>query len=214
MRSVYTVPLGFGARASITINTDTLETALTGRIARLRKPRPILASAAQMMRLSARAQFAQGGSPAWKPLAASTIAAKSAAGLPARTAKGNVPTRLKQGGSFGPGGIEIATGRRRDAWSTSRSAGGTEKIDEGAGVVEIGSSLFYEKWQQEGTSPYVIAPKSSNAKGLLAFTGAGGKRVFTKRPINHPGLVARPVRLLPETIAEVRTAIEQYIAGP
>ena len=213
MRSIYTVALGFGAKVSISTDTDVLETSLTGRIDRMRKPRPILLTAASMMRLSARAQFSQGGSPAWKPLAASTIAAKAGAGLPARTAKGNVPTRLRQNGSFGPGGIEIATGRRRDAWSTSRSAGGTEKIDEASGVSEIGSSLFYEKWQQNGTAPYTISPKATNVKGLLAFTGAGGKTVFTKRPIHHPGLAARPVRLLPETVAEMRVAIEQYIAG-
>jgi len=118
------------ARLLVTLDTDELENTLQGNIARLRSPRPFLQNVLAMLRADARRQFSVGGDPAWPGLAASTIAAKTKMGLPALTAKGNIPTRLKQGGVFGPGGIGIATGRRRDGWGRKDSKDHIEEIDE------------------------------------------------------------------------------------
>ena len=197
------------ARLLVTLDTDELEETLRGNIARLRSPRPFLQNVLAMLRADARRQFSVGGDPAWPGLAASTIAAKTKMGLPALTAKGNIPTRLKQGGVFGPGGIGIATGRRRDGWGRKDSRDHIEEIDEQAGTASIGSKVPYEVFQSLGTKPYTIRPVNAKA---LAFTGADGRTRLAKS-VHHPGLKPRPVRVSALFSAEAKEALVGFYHG-
>lgn len=209
MQVLFTRHIILQARLLVTLDTDETAASLEGNIARLRSPRPFFANALAMLRADARRQFAQGGDPAWPGLAASTIAAKTKMGLPALTAKGNIPTRLKQGGVFGPGGIGIATGRRRDAWGRMDSPDHLEEINEQAGTASIGSKVPYEIFQSQGTKPYIIRPVHAKA---LAFTGGDGRTRLAKS-VHHPGLKPRPVRVTPNFSAEAREALVGFIHG-
>lgn len=51
--------------------------------------------------------------------------------------------------------------------------------------VEISAGARQARWQQEGTDPYTIRPKSKKA---LAWPGGPGPR----KVVHHPGLPARP----------------------
>ncbi len=176
---------------------------------------PLLNGIAGVLRRSFAAQFAAGGEPAWQPLAASTIAAKLSGGLPARTKKGNIPWRLKQGGAFGPANILIATGALRDSYVQKGARGHVETIDEKDGTVDVGSRFTTSDgkplafWHQRGTEPYVIRPKNKKA---LAFTGSTGETIL-RRVVHHPGLAARPIRIRPADRAVIYQMCRDHLAG-
>lgn len=57
------------------------------------------------------------------------------------------------------------------------------------GTVCLTCSEKYWYWNQYGSSPHVITPRSS--KGLLVWKGKDGKKHFAKK-VNHPGTKANP----------------------
>ena len=209
MQIVFSHHILMSARVLTIIDTDELEAVATGNLTRLKSPAPFFKGALALLRADARRQFEAGGDPAWPALAASTIAAKANLGLPAMTKKGNIPTRLKQGGAFGPSGIGIATGRRRDAWVRMDSPDHIETVDEASGTVSIGSKVPYEVFQSMGTGPYTIRPVNAKA---LAFIGSNGNRRFAS-VVHHPGLQPRPVRLTPNFTESVKQALVGYFHG-
>lgn len=122
---------------------------------RLSTPKPVLQAYARIIRESYRRDFAEGGRPHWAPLAPSTIAKKSAQGLPALNSKGRVPKRLIQRGGFGPENILIATGKLRDSYVQQGAVGHVEEYTEDS--VSVGSSIPYAVKHQEGISPWLPA---------------------------------------------------------
>ena len=210
------IPIGStGATFCIEIDTAACERSIEATVARTRDMGPLLKRIATIMRQGYGEQFSAGGDPMWKPLARSTVAAKISAGLPARTAKGRIPWRLKQRGAFGPGNILIASGALRDSYRRMGAKGHVERIDASAGTVEVGSDLKtagganLAAIHQYGTSPYTIRPRLAKA---LAFRGASGEDLF-RRVVHHPGLTARPVRMTAGMKTAIDQAINQYFAG-
>jgi hypothetical protein len=183
---------------------------------RLTNVAPVLNTIAGIIRKSFGEQFSAGGNPPWKDLAASTIAQKTAAGLPGRTAKGNIPWRLKQAGAFGPANKLIATGALRDSYRVKGAKGHLEDIDVAARTVRVGSDLktpdgkySLARIHQDGTRAYTIVAKNGK---LLRFLASQGKTVYT-RSVEHPGLVARPVRIREEDIAAIKAAWRAHLLG-
>lgn len=203
------IRLPFGAAIVIETDDEQAMALLAARVDRLTQIGPLLERWAKIMRDAYGDRFKQGGDPAWKPLAASTVASKSGAGLPARTPKGRVPWRLKQQGQFGPANILIRSGALRDSYRRKGARGHVEQIDAGAGTVSVGSNLPYAKFHQAGTRAYVIRPVKSKA---LAFMGADGM-IHIARSVHHPGLTARPVTITPDDIQQMRTAALDFVGG-
>jgi phage gpG-like protein len=201
----------FEGELTIQIDDEGLREQIDDIYYRLHRPYPLLKEIARQIRRAAAKRFADGGDPAWKPLAESTKIQKMLAELPALTAKGNVPRRLKQNGNFGAQNILIRSGKGRDSWVRVGAPGHVEVMDEAAGTVEVGSNLPYMAMHQEGRdTPYIIQRRVAKA---LSFVGGDGRRVFRQR-VKHPGYPARPVTLTEdemETIAE--TANQFYIDG-
>ena len=209
-KSSYVIALPLGVRLVLTSDSESAVAAVRLRQSRLESLRPLLLQVANLLRADARRQFAEGGDPAWKPLAPSTIMAKQSAGLPARLPSGRIPRRLMQGGGFGgSSSILIATGAYRDSWGRLGAAGNVSEIDEAAGTVEVGSDLPVAIFMQRGTRPHVISPK---AGGVLAFMGAAG-RVVTPKPVNHPGTAPRPVVITSDARRKIAEAAEDYFAA-
>lgn len=208
-KSSYVIALPLGVRLILTSDSEDAVAQVRLRQHRLENIKPLLSRVANLLRADAREQFAQGGNPAWKPLAPSTLAAKQSAGLPARLPSGRIPRRLMQGGGFGgASSILIATGGLRDSWGRKDSPHHIEDIDAGAGTVEIGSDLDIAVFHQKGTRPYTISPK---AGGVLAFMGVSGS-VVTRKPVKHPGLAARPIVITSDARRKIRDAVEDYFS--
>lgn len=209
MNTVSVVSLPGGTRIVFSVSADDALAEVKLRQARFANPSPYLSRVAGLLRADAREQFAEGGSPAWKPLAPSTIAAKSAANLPSLLPSGRVPRRLKQNGTFGSTAILIASGRLRDSWGRLDSPDHLEEIDVQAGTVRIGSKLPYAAIHQTGgTRSYQIAAKSGKT---LAFQGVSG-RVFARK-VNHPPLAARPVTVTEGARRKMADEAERYFGG-
>jgi phage gpG-like protein len=199
-----------GGRIYLSTDDDDALNSIQGQRLYLDDPQPLLNEWAKILRLDARRQFSEGGDPAWKELAPSTIAAKLIAGVPARTAKGNVPKRLLQGGQLSAGSKLIASGALRDSWSLKNDPQHIETTDKGEMTVAVGSSDPIAIIHQYGTKAYTIRPKS---RGVLAFVGAGGKMIVTNKPINHPPIPARPVRITETARRQMIEATLRYIRG-
>ena len=206
MKQTFVVRLLFGAKLVLSSDMDEALTQIRIHQYQLDHLAPLLRQVAAILRLDAREQFAEGGNPAWKPLAPSTIAAKQAAGMPSRLKSGRIPRRLIQNGVFGSTAILIARGDLRDSWGRLGAKGHSETINEQDGTVEIGSSLLIARFHQGGTKPYPISPKAGK---VLAFMGAAGS-VFTSKPIKHPGLAARPVVITDNARQKAIRATEDY----
>lgn len=204
------IPLPMGRVLILTTDTTGAMRTLAMRRERLRRLTPLLRRILTVMRQDFQQQFLEGGNPAWKPLAASTIAKKAAAGLPARTAKGRIPTRLVQNGQFGPGNILIETGRLRDAWSRRDSKDHLESVDSANGSVRIGPRPEFDlaRWHQRGTPPRTITARRKNA---LAFITQKG--MIVRRSVNHPGLPARPVRVTERAQDLIKVTARSYFGG-
>ena len=204
------IPLPIDNLLAVTTDTTELARQINLRRARLQRLSPILRRVQLIMRQDFQQQFKQGGNPPWKPLAASTIAKKTDAGLPRRTAKGRIPTRLKQNGQFGPGNILIETGRLRDAWCRKDSPDHFESIDSAAGTVRVGPRPEFKlaTWHQLGTRPRVIVPR--NAKALAFMTQNG---YVIRKSVKYPGLPARPVRITEGAIEAIQRASAVYFSG-
>jgi phage gpG-like protein len=204
-----------GVTLVIVSDIDEAVRKLTQTEERLKDLTPLLKNIAKIMREGFGEQFAQGGDPSWKELAPSTILAKTAQGLPAKTAKGNIQRRLKQNGAVGPAGKLIASGALRDSYRQLGARGHVEKIDASAGTVEVGSQLKTESGanlaaiHQYGTGPYTIRARVAKS---LAFTGRDGVIVF-RGVVHHPGLPARPLRVTEAMNAKIAEATMEYIAG-
>lgn len=170
---------------------------------RTHDPSVLLNNLAGIIRNSFRRNFEQGGRPAWIPLKPSTIARKSAAGLPARTKKGNIPKRLMQQGVFGPQNILIARGDLRDSYVQKSARGHVEDVNSDQGTVEVGSNLRTQDgkplaiFHQYGTRSYVI----HNAFGRKGLT------------VNHPGLPARPQTITDQEADEMAVSTAKYLMG-
>lgn len=209
-KSSYVIGLPLGVRLILTSDSEEAVAQVRLRQHRLENLKPLLALVANLLRADARQQFAEGGNPAWKALAASTIMAKMAAGLPAKLPSGRVPRRLMQSGGFGGStSILIATGALRDSWGRKDAKGNVEDIDVSNGTVEVGSSLPYAPFQQSGTKPHTISPKAGR---ILAFMGASGP-VVTSKPVKHPGTAARPVVITPDARKKIADAVENYFGA-
>jgi len=159
-----------------------------------RDPKPLLRAVANRLRAAFRANFREGGRPPWKPLAPSTIRAKTVMGLPSqiRTPTGRKPRRLMQRSPLTgqmmleATNILIRTGRLRDSVSQSYHPDHITRMD--GWNLEVGTKVEYAMYHQHGTSPTVIRPKQAK---VLAFIGNNGEMVF-RREVHHPGLPARP----------------------
>jgi len=191
---------------------------LQGKLAHVR---PLMEKVGEVMRKSFGENFAAGGRPAWTPLAPSTVWAKMAMGLPPKTPTGRKPRRLAQRRAdtgqptIGAASILIANGQLRDSLRQKGARGHVERIRDDGAVLEIGTSLWYARFQQEGTrGPYPI-PKSSlgAAARALRFMGREGDWMFRKR-VMHPGLPPRPfVMVQDEDLVEIGKAIEEFLGA-
>ncbi len=85
----------------VEVEADAAIADLQKRIDRANNLQPLMKQVSSVIRKSFDAQFKAGGDPAWRPLAASTVAFKRGVGVPSRTAKGNILRRLVQNGNFG-----------------------------------------------------------------------------------------------------------------
>lgn len=204
-------PLPLGGSLVLTLDCSGALAKLARLEERIENPRPLLEAWAEDLRVSFGRQFAQGGDPAWRALAASTVAAKRGQGLPARTKSGKIPKRLLQNGRFGADNILIATGALRDSYRQLGAKGHVERIDLAAGTVFVGSALrtpdgrySLARLHQQGTAPYEIRARVAKA---LRFSGRGS--TIFRRAVRHPGVAARPVRLTPAD----RTLMQQQAAA-
>ena len=188
---------------------------------KLKRPRPLMEKIAEIMRKSFGENFASGGRPAWTPLAPSTVWAKMAAGLPPKTPTGRKPRRLAQARAdtgaktVGAAGILIGNGALRDSLRQKGARGHIERIRDDGMVLEIGTSLWYARFHQEGTrGPYPIPKSSLGAAGRsLRFMGRGGDWMFRKR-VMHPGLPPRPfVAVQDDDWVEIGKAIEDFLGA-
>lgn len=66
----------------------------------------------------------------------------------------------------------------------------------GGGKVTVGlkNPMVYAAAHEYGTPPYEITP---GAKGFLAWKGKDGNWIYTKKPVQHPGLKARHFLSIP-----------------
>jgi phage gpG-like protein len=189
------------AEIEVTVETDTPQ--IEAMIQRMEKPKPLLNLLAADLRKAFRANFAQGGRPAWAANAASTIARKTGMGLPARTKKGNIPWRLKQNGGFGgSNSVLIMTGALRDSYATKNGRGHVEVIDEANGTVSVGSNLKTKKgaplavYMQGGAKPFTIS--NAFGRGIV---------------VHHPGYPARPQTVTDEDAGRMSQTMLNYIIG-
>ena len=188
----YTILLPFGCTLVIDVSSDTAQSTLETVQARLQNRAKLIGTIANAMRKDVRRQFSEGGDPPWQALAASTIAAKTGAELPALTSKGRIPWRLKQNGAFGPANILIATGRLRDSWGVKGDKDHVERVDGSTGEIVMGSKVPYAGVHQfGGEKEYPIAPKTAP---FLVFMGANGK-LCRARKVMHPPLAKRSVNI-------------------
>lgn len=202
-------------RVRITGDITPLVRAMDGPIERLRMPRKLLEQRwSPILRAAARDRFAEGGYPAWKELAPSTIREKSRLGLPARTAKGRIPRRLMQRGGFGPQNILIRTGAGRDSWVQKNARGHWEqvKIDEGkTAELQSGTSIDYMGYHQTGAPA-----RSPRARIRAALKGRSGSPLLPRKTPSSSGrggLPRRPVTFAPRDIDALRGSAEQFFAG-
>lgn len=144
------VPLPFGGRLVIDTEADKAESIVAKYLDRISNRRKILGAVANAMRADIRRQFAAGGDPPWAPLKAATILAKERAGMPALTAKGNVPRRLIQNGEFSAANILIRTGRLRDSWGLKNDREHVEEVDLQSGEITMGSKNRVAIFHQTG----------------------------------------------------------------
>lgn len=198
--------LPYGARLVVTMDVSNAITTLGLVRGRLKNTRPILLRIAALIRKDYREQFSNAG-PGWRNLAASTIAAKAIAGLPARTKKGNIPRRLVQRGAFGASNILMGEGNLRDSWGLKRHKDHVESINSRDNTVRVGSKDPKAKYHQHGTNGYIILAKAGKA---LAFTGGNGGMVFRAK-VYHPGLPARSVSISDTAVEAIRSAIIEYV---
>jgi phage gpG-like protein len=206
---VWVFPLVGGARLILEVDGSQALAVLQVRDKQGRDLLPFLEEAAAIVRQSLGRDFAEGGRPSWKPLAISTVAAKRGAGMPARTAKGRIPWRLKQSGQFGAAGILIFSGRLRDSYRVKNHPDHIEVYDAAGGTVTVGSRVPYSKIHQKGCGPYEIRAKFRKA---LAFPGSAGATIL-RRAVKHPGLPARAVGLATEDHAAIAAAFRRHLAG-
>lgn len=192
------IPLPGGAILTVEIDTRELDAELALRRRRLSDVAPLLSQVAALMRADLRRQFAQGGEPAWKGLSAATVARKTLQGLPARTAKGRVPWRLKQNGRFESTNILIATGRLRDSYGRKDSKDHFEEIDTKNATVRVGSKVEYAAAHQDG---------------LPARTGQRRTKHGTT-PVRLPALPARPLTVTDRCEQEIRGLVAAYFDAP
>lgn len=181
---------------------------LAGTLARLAKAvgkegrKKLLGSLLPILRDDAREQFAAGGSPAWTPLKPATIRAKERAGFPARLPSGRVPTRLKQNGVFGSGGILIRTGSLRDSYGRKDSPNHTESVEDD--TASIGSKLPYAGFMQDGTK----GGKTARARAALSKSGKPKK---SKPSAGGGGVPARPLVITQQAQDKAASALEQAL---
>lgn len=171
---------------------------------RARSPEPVMRMVANRLRAVFRENFRAGGRPPWTPLAASTILGKKMMGLPEslRTPTGRKPRRLMQRDPLSgrlqleATNILIRTGRLRDSVGQSYHPDHVTRIH--GWTLEIGTTVPYAPYHQQGTAPYVIRPREAKA---LRFVGNDGDWVFA-REVHHPGLPSRPFLTVPEDEAD------------
>ena len=207
------VPLPAGASLSFTLDDAAALRVIGDLASRFRHPRPLLTLIASLLRQGFRDQFEQGGDPAWLALAPSTVRRKQNLGVPARNPSGRIPTRLKQNGAFAASNVRIRSGRDRDSWGRKDSPDHIETINEATGEVIEGSSVEYDRYQQQG----VAARQIGASRSLVNFTAAGfrakgiadGKRLSAR----GGGLPARPVTITDATTGAIVSAARQYFAG-
>ncbi len=133
----------------------------------------VLKSAGQVLRRRAIQSFRQETAPeyarstaqgkAWEPLSELTIAQRRHGPRKSRSDKALQDT---------------GTGRRSIAID----------VDPVTMSVAVGTSLQYMIWQQWGTKPYTITPKSAE---FLRFLGPEGE-LLSVTVVEHPGIPARP----------------------
>lgn len=205
---MWVYPLPFGARLIVEVDTNDAIALIEMRSKSMRNIKPVLEYAAKILRESFGRQFAEGGRPAWTPLAPSTIAAKQGANLPPLSKKGNALRRLLQRGSSTSASILIATGALRDSYRQKGTRGHIERFTEDS--VEVGSSLPHAGVHQRGgRGSYMIRAKFKKA---LAFGGKDGETILRKA-VTHPPLPKRSVSIQPEDRREIRRALTLHLRG-
>lgn len=208
-------PLIGKATLEVEIDAEKALRQIEQREQRVASPRPLLERMAQVMREALGRRFTEGGRPPWQPLAPSTVAAKSLAGLPPVGRNGKVLPRLVQNGMTGAAAaataILIRTGALRDSWRRKGAKGHSEVYNESPeeASVAVGSTLPIARIHQEGTGPYMILPKNGKA---LRFIGASGGPVV-RRVVHHPGLPARPVLLTEADQRQIEEVAARWMGG-
>lgn len=153
-----------GIEFSITIKDEGLKTLLVAMEARGKDLSPFFKKSALIMTRSFAKNFEQEGRPSkWKPLSKNTVAGRR---------KGSKK-------------ILQDRGMLRLSAISRGASGNITKFTKDS--LKMGSRQKTAVWNQEGTKPYTIVPKS---RKTLSFMTASG-RVFVNK-VNHPGLIARP----------------------
>lgn len=193
------VRVGPGAYFGIRTNTKDAEAALNALKDRLQRASPFYREVGRIFRAAVRRNFAQGGVPPWKPLAASTIAEKAAAGYPepnARTKSGKVPKRLMQNGNFGPANILIRTGKMRDALGVRGAPGNVTDIKDDGAYFGINPDIvpYAAVHEYGGRGSYPIHPAQATR---LRFFCSEGYVVYSDGVV-HPPLPQRRMTTMQE----------------
>lgn len=145
---------------------------------------PLWNNMGRIARRSFAQNFAQGGRPSWHPLAPSTVMKKARAGMPARTAKGNIPRRLVQQGQFGPGNILIEGGQLRDSYVQKGAKGHVEDASDDGMNFFVGSGYVMDR--------ELVPWKPLKAYHILR------KKEAVKRQSGQSALVQIPLALIHE----------------
>lgn len=195
--------------AVLVIDTRVTTAQIDAMADRMSDLRPLLMRIARIMRRAASERFRTGG-PGWQELAPSTIAAKRALNMPAAGEDGRAEvSRFRQAGVMSAAEtILLRSGALRDSWSRRGDPNNVEMLDESNGTVSIGSRLPYAGVHQKGWGGGMIYPVQAKT---LAFMGASGP-VFAAY-VDHPGIPARPIEMLPRDVARIQRVVEEWLVS-
>lgn len=176
MEPLLVIELPYGARLVVRLDVEGSIRWASGMEDRLDRLRPLLERLSALLRQAFKNNFqAQGRPDHWAPLAPSTVKKK------ARQGKSSNKTlrRLAEAGAFGSFGAEtilIGGGPRggymRDSFVQRGAPDHVSIIDEQAGTVEEGSSVYYAHYHQTGTDHMPSRPQELTDSDLEAMLTA------------------------------------------
>jgi len=173
-------PLGVRVR----MDTRALEELVARVQGAVQAPQGLLEEIGRIVRASYGKNFAEGGRPAWRPLAESTVRQRSrmlaARAIPKHTPAGKIPPRLQQrdpvtgGMGFSARTILIRSGTLRDSWVQKGARGNVSEVT--ADGAFFGSQLTIERTvTPEQVRPYHLLTKKAQRE--LRRRGRASARV-------------------------------------